>query len=84
MPAVIGLRPALCAELALYSDLRSVHGVAVWRSSFFAELIVPREPAIATKIGFVLIIHGRAPIRRHIQGPHDTLARLALFLVPFS
>jgi hypothetical protein len=31
-----------------------VHGVAVWRSSFFAELIVPREPAIATKIGFVV------------------------------
>src|SRR6516164_7208128 len=55
-----------------------------------AELLIFRRAdcasrtAIATKIGFVLIIPGRAPIRRHIQGPHETLAGLALFLVPFS
>jgi hypothetical protein len=35
---VIGWRPALCAELDLYSDLHSVHGFAIWRPSLCADL----------------------------------------------
>ena len=39
-----------CA-LRAYSDLRSLHGVAGWRSSFFAELIVPREQPLQPRLG---------------------------------
>src|SRR5262249_603604 len=31
-------RPALCAELDVYSDLHFVHGVAIWRPSLCADL----------------------------------------------
>ena len=79
---------ALLIETCALRRARAVQRFCAWRRC--TEILIFRRAdcasrtAIATKIGFVLIIPGRAPIRPHIQGPHDTLAGLALFLVPFS
>src|SRR5215831_4927678 len=58
---VIGWGPAVCAELCVYGNLHSVHGIAIQRPSLCADLTwgsarryVKTARRSPTKIGFVL------------------------------